>query len=248
MKNVIAAGLFLVTSACASSNGSSSFDGGTSTGAEGADGGKAADAAETPLPNGVRVDFFGDGGVKYTVSRPALMEVDNAADAGFVGDDYVLPRDNHSRHGCFVETPWIPIPRGAQTAQAIAATVQAFPHLKIEWWGEVRSPADMTEQPVMEFNMMTQAGDGTTRADEWSPVDTGFLVLEPQSAVDGGGTAYHGVFENPASNGTDKPFGYANVASGAKVRFRLCNAFPGVKVTLHDVTFESVPLPAGEGR
>jgi hypothetical protein len=205
--------LFVFTAACAPSAGSEPSDGG-------------ADA------DGVRVDPVGDGGSRTTFTRPALAQITRVPGAGFVGDDFVVPRADEIRQGCLIATPWISVPH--------AASVTAYPHLEVEWWGELQPPD--TDEMALNFKMGIRHADGTI---SWvaSEVDTSLMALERGSALRDGWYAYHGVFDNPARGGAERPFGRAQVADGDAVRLFACNAYAGVELTIHDIALETAPVP-----
>jgi hypothetical protein len=193
--------------------------------------------------NGVRVDFFGESGVTYTFSHPALLPFLHAeADAKFVGDDFVVtdvlrqrvdpdglrhaaevvPRPAH--YGCLVATPWIPI---AQTT----GVVWAYPHFKVEWNGLLLPQEGKT---LVTFQMTIRHPNGTS-SQTVRDISTDLLKREHiQSRLHS--DWYGGELDNGA-----KEYGSAKVTEGDSVQFLVCDVQTRVTFALHDIVLKSMP-------
>jgi hypothetical protein len=177
-----------------------------------------------PPDSGVRVDFFGDSGVQYVFTRAALTVRGELPDAGFVGDDFFVPARGE-RHGCFIKTPSIPV-------SVAAGNVEAYPHLRVEWMGEVGPPAD-PNQTLLNFLLTITHADGTT-SQARSEIHAGTLRLERLRD-----DWYHGVLDTVA--GKEQLLASTEVKEGDRVELQICDVFSLVELTLHDVALKVGP-------
>jgi hypothetical protein len=184
--------------------------------------------------SGLKVEPTGDGGTRYVVVRPGLLEVDKVAGGGFVGDDFVVPRAETLRENCPLATPWLRVRPGP-------AVVTAFPRVEVEWWGKLQ-PASATIEDAVDFELGIKHPDGKT---SWvsSQVDTTLMRLERGAEQGDGWYEYHGLLDNPEKNGKEQAFGQVQVADGDEVCFYVCDVYRGVKLTVHALALESRPAP-----
>jgi hypothetical protein len=231
-KNLVAALVGILASACTSS---------TSNAPSGGDSGPpgAADDGESPLPPGVQVEALDGGGVRYTLTRAAFTVTDAAGDAGFAGDDFVLPRAERPRKGCFFETRWLPVTAPGATPRTWIS-VDAFPRIQVEWWGQSTFADNIKLLRLLELHAVFRGKDGED--DRGRVIRPELLTLDPPTPPDGGESAYHGLLDIPSRGVAGEAFGHFNLGKGDEVQLRLCEAAAGVRVVVRSVSFVETRL------